>query len=257
MDNKKCNFERKGSIMKEIWKDIDGYEGLYQVSNLGRIKVLAHTFKRYSSERILDFSKYDHKYISVNLYDGNKCHIVSLHSLVAQAFIPNPDNLPMINHKDENPSNNRADNLEWCTHRHNDSYGTKPARISAKLKALYESEEGQRIKNSISVSLKDYYLTEDGQKRKKIIGSQHSKENLSLESRKKMRESQKRYCQIHGNSFSGKHHSDGTREILRQAILGRRWMNDREVEVQVKSEDIEKYLNEGYVFGRLKRHKEV
>lgn len=118
--------------MKEIWKDINGYESLYQVSNIGRIK----SFPRrgtYKDEYILNPQITKKGYYRVRLCNKNsKAYMV--HRLVAQAFIPNTDNLPFINHKDENKKNNNVDNLEWCTNIYNIHYGTSIERMKNSLK---------------------------------------------------------------------------------------------------------------------------
>lgn len=102
--------------MKEIWKDIPGYEGLYQVSNMGRVKSL--NFNRSGLPRILK-TKNRQGYPRVILWKSGKRHEVCVHRLVAQAFIPNPENKPFVNHKDGNRRNNHVDNLEWCTAQEN------------------------------------------------------------------------------------------------------------------------------------------
>lgn len=118
--------------MNEIWKDIEGYSGLYQISNLGRVKSLGRRGKGCSLEdRILKHNINRNGYHLINLKDVN--HIAkwySVHRLVVIHFIPNPDNLPIINHRDEDPSNNCVDNLEWCTTQYNNSYGTVIERQS-------------------------------------------------------------------------------------------------------------------------------
>ena len=111
--------------MEEIWKDIEGYEGLYQVSNMGRVRSL-----KYKNERILKPRKQS-GYYKVLLYN-NETREYLIHRLVANAFIPNPDNLPQVNHKDEDKANNCVSNLEWCTQKYNSSYGTRGKRISLK-----------------------------------------------------------------------------------------------------------------------------
>lgn len=107
--------------MIEIWKDITGYEGLYQVSNLGRVK--STQYFHGTNERILKPISTHNGYFRVHLRKDGKLKTFKIHRLVAEAFIPNPDNLPQINHKDEDKTNNRVDNLEWCSARYNCNYG--------------------------------------------------------------------------------------------------------------------------------------
>ena len=93
----------------EVWKDIQGYEGLYQISNTGKVK---------RNNKILKFSiakGYEH----ICLYKNNKYKPFSVHRLVAEAFIPNPENKPQIDHIDGNPLNNKVDNLRWATAKEN------------------------------------------------------------------------------------------------------------------------------------------
>lgn len=117
----------------EIWKDVVGYEGLYQVSDMGRVKRLGNT-PRCTKDRMrrLCVSKKGAYLVCVLSKDGvHKTPFV--HRLVAEAFIPNPQNLPCINHKDENKRNNRVENLEWCTVEYNDNYGTRNERVCEKI----------------------------------------------------------------------------------------------------------------------------
>lgn len=120
----------------EIWRDIKGFEGLYQISTFGRVKSLPkYTYSRgypqLRKEKILKpgYTGKNRCYATVILNDGKGYKV---HRLVAEAFIPNPNNLPCVNHKDENPLNNRVDNLEWCTNQYNVKYSAKP--LSAKHK---------------------------------------------------------------------------------------------------------------------------
>ena len=112
---------------KEIWKDIQGYEGKYQVSNLGRVKSL--NYNNTCKERILIPCKKPNGYLCVVLSKNCICKKFYVHRLVAQAFIENPDNLPQVNHIDENKLNNRVENLEWCSHEYNTNYGTGIERM--------------------------------------------------------------------------------------------------------------------------------
>ena len=111
--------------MQEIWKDIKGYDGKYQISNYGRVKSLL----RY--KKILKPILQTKGYFYVSLCKPNKNF--TIHRLVAEEFIPNPENLPCVNHKDENKHNNHVDNLEWCTYEYNNNYGTCRERIRKSL----------------------------------------------------------------------------------------------------------------------------
>ena len=123
----------------EEWRDIRGYEGIYKISNLGRVKRLAYEIQNPSprangsmlkfKEHLLTPRRITHGYLSVALYKKGTRKDYKLHRLVAEAFIPNPENKPEINHKDENKANNEVINLEWCTHKYNSNYGTRPKRI--------------------------------------------------------------------------------------------------------------------------------
>ena len=125
--------------MDEIWRDIEGYEGLYQISNKGRVKSL-----KWGKERILRPGIDTSGYYFVILYNDNVSKPFNLHRLVALAFIPNLYNKPEVNHKDENKLNNCVENLEWMTAKENSNYGTRNERISRKI--LQYSKDGEFIK---------------------------------------------------------------------------------------------------------------
>lgn len=118
----------------EKWKTIGGYEGLYEVSNQGRVKSLERVDcrGRKRKERVLKPQKLRTNHLLVCLYKNGLGKQFLVHRLVAQAFIENPDNLPEVNHRDENPSNNSAENLEWCTPKYNTNYGTGIQRMREK-----------------------------------------------------------------------------------------------------------------------------
>ena len=122
--------------MEEIWKDIEGFEGLYQVSSLGRVKSLERTVRantcgvRVLQERLLSVCKSSCGYYIVVLCKNGKHYTKLAHRLVAEAFIPNTRNLNEVNHKDENKLNNSLANLEWCDRAYNANYGTGAERCA-------------------------------------------------------------------------------------------------------------------------------
>lgn len=124
-------------LQQERWKDVDGYDGMYQVSDLGRVRSL-----KYGKVRVLKQSKVGMGYLRVSLYKDNNEKYFPVHRLVAQAFIPN-DNIfnNEINHINECKTDNRASNLEWCDRRYNTTYNDiHHRRINkrCKLKPLYD-----------------------------------------------------------------------------------------------------------------------
>lgn len=126
---------------KEIWKDINGYEGIYQVSNFGRIKSVERKVK--CAEKLGGFRLKREKILSTDVgtfgyhrvYMQGRKYLV--HRLVAKAFVPNPQNYTQVNHKDECKGNNNASNLEWCTAKYNSNYGDRTERTArSKYKQL-------------------------------------------------------------------------------------------------------------------------
>ena len=113
---------------QEIWKDIEGYEGFYKVSSFGNVKSLYRVLPRKNGgnyavrEKLLKLSVDGDGYYRVALRKDGISKYCSIHRLVANAFIPNPKNLPCINHKDEVKTNNNVCNLEWCTYSYNNTY---------------------------------------------------------------------------------------------------------------------------------------
>ena len=136
--------------MKEIWKDISEYTGLYQVSNYGNVRNIK------TSKKLKPGIK--RGYYQVGLIVNKKRKWYSVHRLVAKEFIPNTENLPQINHKDENKLNNNVNNLEWCTVSYNNCYGTRLKRVKEKVskKVLQYDLNGNFIKeyNSLTEATK-------------------------------------------------------------------------------------------------------
>ena len=114
--------------MEELWKPIRGFDGMYEVSNMGRVKSCNRTRKSKAGsishvhERILKPRSDKNGYKEVTLSKDGKLYFFRCHRLVANAFIPNPNHFPVINHKDEDVTNNMASNLEWCSVSYNTSY---------------------------------------------------------------------------------------------------------------------------------------
>lgn len=146
MEQVKINSEKWLSTKNldgEVWKKVEDYP-MYAISNYGRLKRIERYAKKSNGKGKMVTHHYPEKIVKQSfntlgylMYrpsrDGH-LGCVSIHRLVAKAFIPNPDNLPQVNHKDENPSNNRVSNLEWCTQRYNINYGTCQERRAATLR---------------------------------------------------------------------------------------------------------------------------
>lgn len=160
--------------MQEAWKDIKGYEGLYQVSNLGRVKSLERkvwsgtTFYTRSEKLLKQWKCRSHNrdfYLYVTLSKHGIHKNVGVHRLVAQAFISNPSNLPEVNHKDGNKTNNVISNLEFCTCKENQNHSwsvlrrksnkTK-AEILDKLISLYRKNKNDDIKDILKDLSNEY-----------------------------------------------------------------------------------------------------
>ena len=155
--------------MIEEWRPIEGYEGLYEVSNTGRVRSLDKydSMNRFLRGRILRLFTDGLGYLRAQLYSNSKRKSFLVHRLVAQAFIPNPDNLPQVNHRDENPSNDNVDNLEWCDGKYNVNYGTRIDRIrdirlkngtyTGLSKEEYRKKRYQEKKDKINERRREYY----------------------------------------------------------------------------------------------------
>ena len=157
----------------EVWKDVPGYEGYYQVSNLGRVKSLQT--RKYSHikkcpivvirEMILKPYPNTKQYLLVDLIKDGTRNTQKVHRLVAKAFIPNENKYPQVNHKDENKQNNCVENLEWCTNQYNSTYGTGKSRMAQKQmkKVIQISVSGEIVNkwNSIKEAAEDLKVTRD------------------------------------------------------------------------------------------------
>ena len=118
-------------MKNEMWKDIEGYNGKYQISNYGRVKCMwrKNQYRDHIGEPfILKPGVHQQGYLKVTLTKEGKPNHCYVHRLVANAFIPNPNNLPQVNHRDEDKTNNCVENLEWCDGKYNSNYGTRVER---------------------------------------------------------------------------------------------------------------------------------
>lgn len=152
----------------EIWRDVVGAEGLYQVSNWGRVKSL--NYHRTGQEQILKPQKTKYGYLTVNLYKGEKMKTCKVHRLVSTAFIPNPDNLPQVNHINEVKTDNfvflnedgsvdfSKSNLEWITAKKNCNHRTRNERIGkantngkCSKRVAQKTKDGKLVKIWLSI----------------------------------------------------------------------------------------------------------
>ncbi len=141
-----------------LWKDVKGFEGLYMVSNRGEVKSIDHYVncnkgKRLVKGRTLKPCDRGNGYPFVTMGRDGKQYNVSIHRAVAIAFIPNPQNLLEVNHKDTNPSNYDVDNLEWCNRTYNNNYANRPFKASMKQrKRIVQIDKNKEIKKWNSLS---------------------------------------------------------------------------------------------------------
>lgn len=162
---------------REIWKDIEGFEGLYQVSNMGIVRSLDRIDaqgRRLKGKVIASFPNRN-GYLKVNLYWDRSIKQVFIHRLVAAAFLDNPDNLPEVNHIDEDKGNNLVENLEWCTALYNTNYGTRTERAAkANERPIYAvSGSGHR------------YFFESARKAAELLGLDRSAVSKCLRGKRK------------------------------------------------------------------------
>lgn len=201
---------------EEIWRPIEGYEGLYEVSNTGRVRSVDRYIKtcyeayKLQKGKILNPGKNTNGYLQVVLHCNGKCKTINVHKLVAQAFLPNPDNLPMINHKDEDKTNNNVTNLERCDAKYNINYGTRNIRRRDTLikngswtglsKKEYNHKYYQDNRDKICEQQKKY----DQENKDKIKDRQRS---YNQENKEHIKEYKKRYYQENKDKISDRQRS--------------------------------------------------
>lgn len=180
------------NLKGEIWKDIKGYKGWYQVSNIGRVKSLDRKIidsmgRIYSYKgKLLKLSLTHDGYLYVSLAKNGNARSRTINNLVAEAFIPNPSNLPEVNHKDEDKLNNKVSNLEWCTRKYNINYGTgiqkRSKSNSGKNNPNFGKPRSSEVKNKISMANKG--KTRSKEAIEKIIKS-NQKSVINIDTHKK------------------------------------------------------------------------
>jgi len=147
-------------IPDELWKDIEGYEGFYQVSNLGRVKSLPRTINRktyiYTVKESIRIPCIVNGYFMISLCKNRKRETNYIHILLCKAFKPNPNNLPIVNHKDGNKLNISLDNLEWCTYQENTIHAVNNDLHNSKLTV----KEVKEIRSLLATGHKGVYIAE-------------------------------------------------------------------------------------------------
>ena len=147
----------------EEWKDIVGYEGLYQVSNLGRIKALERKYKhRTYPSIILKLREDTHGYLQTFLYKKNIRKTYLVHRLVAVAFIKNPNHYDEVNHIDEDKTNNKLSNLEWCNRNYNVNYGNRTLKTAKKIEQYDLNNNFIKAWNSIAEASRKLKVASSG-----------------------------------------------------------------------------------------------
>ena len=180
---------------EEIWKPIKDYEGLYEVSNLGRVKSL--NYRKTGKEKILKNIECNNGYLKVGLIKFGKCKMCSIHRLVAEAFIPNPEDKPCIDHINTIKNDNRVENLRWVTHKENNNNPLTKKKYS-------ENHREQAGENNPM-----YGRTGENNP---MYGKHHSEET-----RKKMSESH----MGENHHMYGKHHSEETKNKMSESHKGK------------------------------------
>ena len=166
-------YLEEGDSMKEIWKDIPGYEGLYQASNLGRIKSLDKVVFQKAKNNSVSKHIYKGKILKPILHDNGYNYvtlnykIISVHKLIAKTYLQNNEKLPQINHKDGNKTNNNINNLEYCSA----SYNMKHAYKNNLINMYSERRKRSNNINIMKANIHNY---------KKIINNSTNQEHINV-----------------------------------------------------------------------------
>ena len=150
---KKATNSTVENLPDEIWRDVVGFEGLYRISNFGRVNSLRWAGGRIMKPKISNFG-----YPCLTLFKDGKKFFTAVHLLVARAFVPNPDGKPVVHHRDNNPENPRADNLEWVTYSENEYYAFQ----SGRKKGMFgEENPGAKLSNEDVRQILELYVEGD------------------------------------------------------------------------------------------------
>lgn len=219
----------------ETWKDIKGYEGYYQISNLGRVKSVERVYKTKLSYRTVPerirTPVNANGYLYCELWKEGNHKRFAVHRLVAQAFIENPGGLPHVNHKDGNKQNNAVSNLEWCTQSENNLHAfkmglMKPYDRSGEKNPMYGKHQSESAKEKISA-------VHRGRKH-----SDEAKRQMSI------KHTGIRFTEEHKRNLS-KSVSEGKK--------GSRKMTDGNVTRIIRAAEIDAYLENGWTFARTRK----
>ena len=204
--------------MDKIWKDIDGFEGLYQISNYGEVKSLNRVEKsgngyRLRKERILKQHMSNSRHLSVVLCKNGKTYPRIVHRLVANAFIPNPEGKPVVDHIDTDPQNNRVDNLRWVTTQENCLNPiTRMNNSKSKMGHPYHGRLlTEEERNKISKALAGRTLSESH--KKKLSDAHKNSEKAKEASKTSIKKAQ--FANL------GRKRTDETKEKIRQKLIGK------------------------------------
>lgn len=161
------------------WRPIDGFVGDYEVSNTGLVRSRKTGHYRLLKPKLNKFTGYQF----VILYDKNKTRSVTIHRLVAEAFLPNPDNLSVVNHKDEDKTNNNVDNLEWCTTLYNNEYSKRKRYKAIDVYSL----DGEYLATFASETIAATFLgVSKGMVTMALAGDRHTCAGFILKSKKEV-----------------------------------------------------------------------